>query len=58
MEAEENSCDNDNHDLVEMSKWNVIEMKDIIIEKKSEEAAAVCDTNNIEDKDTAGQKIL
>ena len=58
MEAEENSCDNDNHELVEMSKWNVIEMKDIIIEKESEEAAAVCDTNNIEDKDTASQKIL
>ena len=58
MEAEENSCDNDNHDLVEMSKWNVIEMKDIIIEKKSEEAAAVCDTNNIEDEGTSGQKIL
>ena len=58
MEAEEISCDNENHDLEEMSKWNVIEMKDIIIEKKSEAAAAVCDTNNIEDEDTAGQKIL
>ena len=47
MEAEENSCVDDDHDSLELSKWNVIEIKDIIQDTKSE---AVCD-DNIDVKD-------
>ena len=50
MESEENSCVDDHHDSLEMSKWNVIEMKDIV-QNKSE---AICD--NV-DEGTVGQKI-